>query len=195
MKFLHRLMVYVLVTAIIEASTGIVLYYLGFPSNSAISGSLAGQMAFLIFFNFILWMVLSNAIGGPEGAAPQGSWIYDPIARMVGGIVGMFIIVTAIGESMNWVGERIVEKAGWNEPRRFKRQLDSAIHDFMGVTYSSEQAQMAAETRLNELYSEHPEQVMAHLSETLTRVKKMGTKKDAEQLETLVKKLQDKAKN
>jgi hypothetical protein len=52
------------------------------------------------------------AIGGPQGAAPPGSWIYNPLVQLVAGVVGMFIIVVVIGEGMNWLRGRMMKMTG-----------------------------------------------------------------------------------
>lgn len=99
MRFLYRLLVYALVTAIIEGSSGIALYSSGYPNNRSSMGSLA----FPIFFNVVIWMLIGNTIGGPEAGAPPGSWIYNPLFQIMGGIIGMFIIVAVIGEGIVWL--------------------------------------------------------------------------------------------
>lgn len=192
MRVEYRLVVYVLVTAIVEGLSIIVLYSFGYPED--VSGP--GYLALLVALNFFLYFLWGNAIGGPEAAAPPGSLIYNPLVQLVAGVVGMFMIVAVIGEGMNWLGGKIMEITGTEkELLRFNKQLDSAVHDFVDVTHSSKQVQKAAETRINELYSEHPERVVECLSETLDRIKKMGTTKTAGRVEMLIKGLQDRTKN
>ncbi len=192
MKFLHRLAVYVLVTAIIEGPSIVVLYSFGYPGNTYGPG----VWALLVALNFFLYFLWSNAIGGPEAAAPPGSPIYNPLVALVTGVIGMFIIVTVIGEGMNWLGEKIMEMTGpEKELSKFNRQLDSAVHDFVDATYSSKQAQKAAETRISELYSKNPGRVLECLSEILDRIEKLGTTKTAGRLEMLIKGLQDRTKD
>jgi hypothetical protein len=94
----QRLARYVLVTAIIEGSSIIVLYSFGYPDHA--QG--LGFFALMIALNFFFFYLLSMAPGGPQGAAPPGSWIYNPLVQLVAGVVGMFIIVVVIGEIMNW---------------------------------------------------------------------------------------------
>jgi hypothetical protein len=192
MKAGYRLAVYALVTAIVEGPCVVVLYSFGYPNNVSGPGSLVELVA-LNLFVYLLW---GNAIGGPEAAAAPGSWIYNPIVQLAGGVVGMFVIVAVVGETMNWLGEKMMEITGTEkELLRFKKQLDSAVHNFVGATYSSKQVQRAAETRINELYSKHPELVLECLSETLERIKEMGTNKTAARVEMLIKELQHRAKN
>lgn len=192
MRVRQRLAVYVLVTAIIEGPSIVVLYSFGYPQNTYGLGILALLVA-LNFFFYFLW---SNAIGGPEAAAPPGSSIYSPLLQLVAGIVGMFIIVAVIGEGINWLGGRMMEMTGTEkELSKFNRQLDSAVHDFVDATYSSKQAQKAAETRISELYSENPGRVLECLSEAFDRIKKMGTTKTAGRVEMLIKGLQDRTKD
>ena len=143
----------------------------------------------MIAFNIMVYFLLGNAIGGPEAAARPGSWIYNPLVHVVGGVVGMFVFVTVVGESMNWLGKRIGEMAWRNEPERFKRQLDRAVHDFVEAAYSSKNAQRAVEARIIELYSEHPEQAMRYLSEVLGRTKSTGSPKTATRVEMMIEEL------
>jgi hypothetical protein len=104
----------------------------------------------------------------------------------------MFIIVAVIGEGMNWLGGRLVEMMGAEEElSKFNRQLDSAVHDFVGTIFSSKQAQKAAETRISELYMENPGRVLERLSEALDRIKKVDTAKTADRVEMLIKALQN----
>lgn len=192
MRFLYRLTIYVLVTAIIEGTATVVLISNGYPNH--VSGP--GLGALLVALNILSLFLWSRAIGGPEAAPPQGDWFYNPLVQLVAGAVGMFVIVAAVGEATNWLGEKLMEATGReDELARFNRQLDSATHDFVGATYSSKQAQKTAETAMNKLYSERPERVIEHLSETLDRIRKMGTAKTAARLETLIKELQDRTRN
>lgn len=104
----QRLALYVLVTAIIEGSSIVVLYSSGYPHNA--QG--LGVLALMIALNFFFFYLLSMAIGGPQGAAPPGSWIYNPLVQLVAGVVGMFIIVVVIGEGMNWLRGRMMKMTG-----------------------------------------------------------------------------------
>lgn len=187
MRFLYRLAIYVLVTAIIEGTSIVVLFSYGYPDNVSGPG-LSALLVALNIFSFFLW---SGAIGGSETAPPQGTWLYNPLVQLVAGAVGMFVIVAAVGEATSWLGEKLMEAIGREDPLvRFNRQLDSAVHDFVGATYSSEQVQKTAETTIDKLYSERPERVIEFLSETLDRIRKMGTAKTAARVETLIKELQ-----
>jgi hypothetical protein len=169
-----------------------VLYFYGYPNS--VSG--LGSFAWLVALNFVFYFLWSNAVGGPEGKAPPGSLIYNPIVLLVGGVVGMFIIVTVIGEGMNWLRGEIMEMRGpEKEALMFKKQLDSAVHDFVETPFFSKQAWRTTEERIKDLYSEHPERVMERLSETFDRVKKTGTTKTAARLEMLIKVLQQSTKN
>lgn len=103
MRTLYRALVYAIVTAIIEGPSIIVLYSLGYPNNASARGSLA----FLIAYNVVLYFLWGNAIGGPDAAAPKGSWIYNPLFQLAAGAVGMFIIVTVIGETIVWLSQEI----------------------------------------------------------------------------------------
>lgn len=104
----------------------------------------------------------------------------------------MFKNVAVIGEGMNWLGGRLVEMMGAEEElSKFNRQLESAVHDFVGGIYSSKQARKAAETRIRELYMENPGRVLERLSEALDRIKKVDTAKTADRVEMLIKALQN----
>jgi len=48
-----------------------------------------------------LWFFIGG--GGSPEAAPHGSWIYNPLFQVTAGVVGMFIIITVIGESLVWL--------------------------------------------------------------------------------------------
>ena len=192
MGLLHRVLVYVFVTAIIEVVCISVLYSYGYPNS--VSGP--GALAWFVGVNFLAYFLWGNAVGGPQGAAPQGSLIYNPLVQLVGGVVGMFIIVTVIGEGTNWLSGKIVEMAGTEkEAVRFKRRLDSAVHDFVETTFASKQVRKPAEKRINDLYSQHPARVLERLFETLDRVEKTGTTKTAARVEMLIKELQERTLN
>ena len=105
MKFSHRVLVYALVTAIIEVPSIVVLY--SFPNNL----SETGYLAFLIVFNLSIYFLWGIAMSGPEVAAPQGSWVY-PLIWLVAGVVGMFIIVAVIGEAIVWLSQEIRKMKG-----------------------------------------------------------------------------------
>jgi hypothetical protein len=184
----YRLAVYVLVTAIIEGPSILILYSYGYPSNP----SSMSTWAFLIVYNLYFVLLALSAIGGPSpNQGPR-----DMSLDLVWGVVSMFIVVTVIGEAVNWLGENIIEITGTEkEISRFKKRLNSAVHDFVDETYSSKQVPEAAKTRIKELYTEHPELVDEYLSETLERIKNMGTTKTATRVEMLVNELHDKTKN
>jgi hypothetical protein len=99
MRGRQRLGVYVLVTAIIEGLSIVVLYSFGYPHY--VYGP--GMYALLVALNFFIWFLWMNALGGPYSAAPPGSSIYNPFVQLVSGVVGMFIIVVVIGEVTNWL--------------------------------------------------------------------------------------------
>jgi hypothetical protein len=169
-----------------------VLYSLGYPN----SASIAGSWAFPVVLNLFLYFIWSNAIGGPEGGASQGSWIYNPVIQLIAGVAGMFMIVAVAGETINWLGERIIEMTGSEkELLTFNKELDSAVRDFVDAVYSSTKVQTAAEARIRELHSEHPELVDKYLAETLDRTRKMGPAKTAARVEMLIKELHDETKN
>jgi len=68
MKFLHRLTVYVLVTAIIEGPAILILYNYGYPSNRSSYGS----WAFLVAENLYFLLLALSALGGPiPGQGPR----------------------------------------------------------------------------------------------------------------------------
>jgi hypothetical protein len=189
MRSLYRLLVYCLVTAVVEGVSFAVLYSNGYPGHlSGVGGSVVW-----IALNIVFYYIAISAIGGPKPGM-EGEWIYNPVVQVIGGIIGMFVMVTVVGESLNWIGERIMEKSGRNEPRRFKRQVDSAIHEFVKVTYSSKSAQAKAEAGLIELYSSHPEQAMGYLREVLERIKSSGDPNTAIRVEALIKQLEFRAK-
>ena len=99
MKFLHRLAIYVLVTAIIEVPSILILYSYGYPN----SPSSDWIWIFLIVENLYIWFLWSNAIGGPvPGQGPR-----DISFDLVWGVVSMFIIIAAIGETINWLIEEV----------------------------------------------------------------------------------------
>jgi hypothetical protein len=99
MKFLHRLAVYALVTAIIEVPSILILYGCGYPK----SPSSDWIWIFLIVENLYMWLLWSQAIGGPiPGQGPR-----DMSFDLVWGIVSMFLIIAAIGETINWLIEEI----------------------------------------------------------------------------------------
>jgi len=191
MRDWQRLAVYVLVTAIIEGISIVVLYSFGYPNY--VHGP--GYYALFVALNFFMYFLWSNAIGGPE-AAPPGSSIYSPLVQLATGVVGMFIIVAVIGEGINWLDGKMMEMTGTEKKlSKFNRELDSAVHDFVDATYSSKQAQKAAETRISELYKENPGMVLECLSETYDRIKEWGTTKTAGGVEMLIKGLQDRTKD
>jgi hypothetical protein len=104
---LHRLLVYALVTAIIEVPSIIVLYSLGYPDNPYARTS----TAYLIAVNLFIWFLVSSAISGPppEGTSPSDLSILigNPLFQLFAGVVCMFIIVTVIGEAIVWLNGEI----------------------------------------------------------------------------------------
>lgn len=104
-SLLYRMLVYALITAIIEGPAIIVLYSLGYPNV------LPASLVSLTVLNFFLWFLWSNAIGGPETAAPPGSLIYNPLFQLFAGVVGMFVMVTLMGETIVWLRQEISKSA------------------------------------------------------------------------------------
>lgn len=104
---LHRALVYLLTTALIEGPSFIVLYSSGLPNSATLS--VAAGWALLISYDLFLYFIYANAIGGPEAGAPQESLIYNQLFQLAGGVVGMLIIVTVIGEVIVW-SRREIEK-------------------------------------------------------------------------------------
>ena len=104
---LYRLLVYALVTAMIEVPSIIVLYSLGYPNNPYARTS----TAYLIAVNLFIWFLWSSAIGGPppEGTSPSDSLILigNPLFQLFAGVVCMFILVTVIGEAIVWLNREI----------------------------------------------------------------------------------------
>jgi hypothetical protein len=99
MKFLHRLVIYVLVTAIIEVPSILVLYSYGYPNSP--SSDWIG--IFLIVGNLHFILIALSAIGGPVPNQEPRDMSFD----LVYGIVSMFLIIGAIGETINWLNEEI----------------------------------------------------------------------------------------
>jgi dolichol kinase len=100
MRALHRVLIYALVTALIEGTSIIVLYSVGYPNNPSATGSLA----FFIAYNLVLWFFIGG--GSPE-TAPHGSFMYNPFFQLAAGVIGMFIIVSVIGEAIVWLTQEI----------------------------------------------------------------------------------------
>jgi hypothetical protein len=124
MRGRQRLAVYVLVTAIIEGLSIVVLYSFGYPDY--VHGP--GMYALLVALNFFIYFLWMNALGGPYAAAPPGASIYNPLVQLVSGVIGMFIIVVVIGEATNWLTRETMGTE--KELSRSNRQLDSrAPHD------------------------------------------------------------------
>jgi hypothetical protein len=99
MRFLQRLAIYALVTAIIEVPSILILYSYGYPK----SPSSDWIWIFLIVENLYMLLLWSQAIGGPiPGQGPR-----DMSFDVVWGIVSMFLIIGAIGETINWLIEEI----------------------------------------------------------------------------------------
>jgi hypothetical protein len=82
----------------------------------------------LIVYNLYFVLIALSAIGGPSpNQGPR-----DMSLDLVWGVVSMFIVVTVIGEAMNWLGENIIEITGTEkEISRFNKRLNSAVHDFV----------------------------------------------------------------
>ena len=188
MRILRRLAVYSLITLAIEGFCIIVLYTNGYPYNLSEQAEWAENIA----LNFVLWMEFSYAIGGPSPGKTGGNWFFSPVGQLVGGTVGMFAIVTAIGESTYWLRKRISEETGHDEQGKFTRQLESAVREFTEATYSPARVQAAYETKLYQLYTQHPEQTMNYLKVVLRRVEQSGTTKTKERLRTLIKEFEEK---
>jgi len=98
-RFFHRVVIYILVTAIIEAPSILILYSYGYPNNPFSHGS----WAFLIAENLFFLMLALSAPGGPIPNQRPRDTSFD----LVYGVVSMFIIVAVIGETINWLSEEI----------------------------------------------------------------------------------------
>jgi hypothetical protein len=61
-------------------------------------------------YNLELWFFIGG--GGSPETAPRGSGNDNPLLQLVGGVVGMFIIVTVIGEVIVWLKREISKAAG-----------------------------------------------------------------------------------
>jgi hypothetical protein len=98
MRFLHRLAIYALITAIIEVPSILLLYGLGYPN----SPSSDWVLPFLIVMNlYVIWILMHTVIGGAVPSQPSRDITFDP----VWGVMSMFIIITIIGESIYWLTE------------------------------------------------------------------------------------------
>jgi hypothetical protein len=92
-------MIYSFVTAIIEVPAILMLYSYGYPSNP----SSYMTWAFLIAYNLFFIMIGFSSVGGPiPGQGPR-----DMSLDLVWGAISMFIIIAAIGETMNWLTEEV----------------------------------------------------------------------------------------
>lgn len=99
-NFLHRLAIYVLVTAVIEVPSILILYSYGYPS----SPSSDWFWIFLIVENlYIIWLLRHSVIGGPVPNQGPRDMSFD----IVWGTLSMFLIIAAIGETVNWLIEEI----------------------------------------------------------------------------------------
>jgi len=98
-RALYRVLVYALVTAIVEGTAYFVLYSLGYPNNPSARWSIA----WLIFYNIYIWLALGRSWPG----ADQGSLVYNPLFPLIVGVVGMFIIISVIGETIVWLSGEI----------------------------------------------------------------------------------------
>lgn len=106
MRELHRALVYLLITALIEVPSFIVLYSSGFPNNAALSAT--GGLALVISYNLFLFFLYVNGIGGSDAPTPPGgTLIYNQLFQLVAGVVGMLIIITVIGEVLVWLKQEI----------------------------------------------------------------------------------------
>jgi hypothetical protein len=102
MKFQHRLTIYVLVTAVIEVPSILILYSYGYPN----SPSSDWVWIFLIVENlYIIWLLGHRVIGGPVPSQAPRDISFD----LLWGVVSMFIIVALIGEMINWSSEKITD--------------------------------------------------------------------------------------
>jgi hypothetical protein len=99
MKFLHRLAVYALVTAMIEVPSILFLYSYGYPNDPSSYVSWASLIAYNLYFLLIAF----SAIGGPVPNQGPRDMSFD----LVWGAVSMFIIVAAIGETIVWLSQEI----------------------------------------------------------------------------------------
>jgi len=101
-SLLYRLLVYALVTAIIEGTAYIVLYSLGYPNNVSASTSIA----WLIFYNIYIWLALGDR-PQPPGTSSPDSLMHHPLFPLFVGVVGMFVMVTLMGETIVWLRQEI----------------------------------------------------------------------------------------
>jgi hypothetical protein len=190
MKEEHRLAIYVLVTALIEAPCILILYSLG-SSNGSLNG--LGYMAETIGLNIVFFYFALSAIGGYESHVNEQP--LSPLVVWGAGVFTMFLMITIGGETINWLIETAMEATGpQKEVLKFNRRLKSAVHDFVQATYSSARAQKQFQTRIKQLYSEHPELVDKYMSETLDRIEKAGSAKTAARVKTLMKELHETTK-
>lgn len=117
MRDLYRVAIYALVTAIIEGPSILILYSLGYPN----SPSSDWIQIYVIAANAFFFMLALSAIGGYPGQANQGP--RDMSFDLVWGVASMFLIIAAIGETMNWLIEEIRKLRRTQKP---PRQSDSS---------------------------------------------------------------------
>jgi hypothetical protein len=118
MKFLHRLAVYVLVTAIIEVPSILTLYRYGYPEGP----SSDWFWVFLIVENLCILFLWSSAIGGPV----PGQGLRDISLDLLWGVVSMFVIIAVLGETLNW----LIEETG--KLRRTSKRFDASSPKISG---------------------------------------------------------------
>jgi len=97
MRFFYRMMVYALITSIIEGPAIFILYSKGYPNNP--SSDWLGIL-----------MIVENAYGWflMMGRSMPGV-TRDTSFDLFYGILSMFIVVSVIGETTEWVYEKVAE--------------------------------------------------------------------------------------
>jgi len=90
-KDLHRALIYVLLTAIIEVPSIVILYSLGYPSSPSSNwmNVYDNVMVFYIFF-------VRRGTG-------------DSRLDLVGGVLAMLLIIAILGESIYWLSREVRE--------------------------------------------------------------------------------------
>ncbi|MDH5793105.1 MAG: hypothetical protein OEZ18_00890 [Candidatus Bathyarchaeota archaeon] len=105
-RALYRVLVYALVTAIIEVPSIIVLYSLGYPNNPHATTSTAYLIALNLFIWFLFVLTMSRPPPGSD-TAPPPAFLFNSLFHLFAGVVCMFIIVTVIGEAIVWLNGEI----------------------------------------------------------------------------------------
>jgi hypothetical protein len=99
MRDLHRLVVYALITAIIEGPSIVILYSYRYPNNPSSTSTLA----FLIVYNLYFVIIAFSAIGDPVPNQGPRDMSFD----LVRGVVSMFTIVAVVSETIHWLSGQI----------------------------------------------------------------------------------------